>query len=125
MLKEKALYYYKKGYNCSQCILKACEQVYNVPVSNQSIKLCSAVNTGFGVGSICSVLVAGIMFFGILFDDATAKRLRIKLLTKFQGKHSINCMSLKKEIKNNGGCDIIVCEIAGIIEEIINEEKGI
>ncbi len=123
MLKEKALYYYKKGYNCSQCILKAAEYVYKIPISNQSMKLCSAVNNGFGVGSICSVLVSGIMVFGIMFDEVTAKKLRIKLLSEFGRGHKIDCISLKKEF-NDGNCEKIVGEIAELIEFAINEEQS-
>ena len=123
MLKEKALYYYRKGYNCSQCILKACESVYKIPISNQSMKLCSAVNNGFGIGSICSVLVSGIMIFGIMFYEVTAKKMRIKLLTMFNSKHSLDCMSLKKEF-NDGNCENIVGEIAQLIELIIDEERN-
>ncbi len=123
MLREKSIYYYKKGFNCSQCLLKACEQVYGINISKQSMKLCSAVNNGFGIGNICSVLISGIMIFGLLFDENTAKKLRIELLTKFKENHSLNCISLKKEFNANN-CENIIGEIADIVENIIYIEKN-
>lgn len=120
MLKEKALYFYNQGYNCSQCILKAAENVYKIPISKQALKLCTVVSTGFGVGSMCSVLVAGVMVLGLLFDEASAKSLRIRLLDEFQKKHSnINCSFLKK-----GNCTKIVGDASEILEEIIASEKN-
>ena len=114
MLREKALYYYRNGFNCSQCLLKACESVYGIPISKQSMKLCGAVNNGFGIDNICSVLISGIMIFGLLFDEITAKKLRLKLLTDFKSKHAINCMSLKKEFGNKS-CDTLIGEIADTV----------
>jgi len=122
MLKEKALYYYRNGLNCSQCLLKACESVYGIPISKQSMKLCSAINNGFGIDNICSVLISGIMIFGLLFDEITAKKLRLKLLTEFKNKHSMNCISLKKEFGKKS-CDLLIGEIANSVEKIINEEN--
>ena len=122
MLREKALYYYNRGFNCSQCLLKACESVYGVPISKHSLKLCAAVNNGFGVGNICSVIVSGIMVFGLLFDENTAKKCRMELLSVLNEKHSINCMSLKKEF-NDKNCENIIGEIADVVEEIISKKR--
>ncbi len=120
MLKDRALYYYKNGFNCSQCLLKACENVYGIPISKQSLKLCTAINNGFGIDNICSVLISGIMIFGLLFDEITAKKLRLQLLTIFKSKHSLDCMSLKKEFAGKN-CDAIIVEISDIVEKLINE----
>ena len=122
MLREKALYFYGKGFNCSQCLLKACESVYKIHISNQSLKLCSGVNNGFGIGNMCSVLISAIMIFGLMFDETTAKRLRMKLLTTFGEKHSLNCMSLKKEF-NDKNCEKIIGAISDVVEKLINEER--
>lgn len=124
MLKNKALYYYKNGYNCSQCIIKACESVYKIPLSKQCINMCSALNNGIGIGSTCDVLMAGIMIFGILFDAQTAKRLRIKFLTEFSEKHSsLSCPNLRKEMGNSCDCCSLIGEIADLIEKTIDENN--
>ena len=122
-MKEKTLEYYKEGYNCSQCILKAFEYVYKRPLPEQVFSLCQGVNTGFGVGGMCSVLIAGIMILGLLFDEEDVKRLRIKLLFRFQEKHGdMGCMALVSERKPNMKCEEVVGEIAGLLDEIIREE---
>ena len=123
-MKTKALHYYNQGYNCSQCVLKALEDKYKVNIPKQSYAMCSAVSNGFGVGGMCSVLIAGIMAFGVLFDEQTAKRLRIKLLSRFQETHKSNsCESLKMERRSGRKCEVLVADIAELIDEIIEEEE--
>lgn len=124
MLRNKALYYYQNGFNCSQCILMACADVYNINITNDNLKMCSVINTGFGIGGMCSVLIACIMVFGIMFDEPVAKRLRIKFLSDFQKKHhSLNCSSLKQERKQGLHCEALVADIAELLENIIFEER--
>lgn len=123
-MKEKAIEYYKKGYNCSQCILKAAEFKYKRPVPKQCFDMCRGVNTGFGIGGICSVLVAGIMIFGLFFEEETVKRLRIKLLTEFRNHYGcLNCADLLRMRKDSGRCEGIVGQVAEMVERMINEEK--
>ncbi len=122
-MKKLALQYYAQGYNCSQCILKAAEKKYSLPISKQCFNMCSGINTGFGIGDMCSVLIAGIMIFGLLFDNATTKRLRMELLENFEKKHScLSCKSLKSKLKNGENCETLVSDIAQLIEELIDKE---
>lgn len=121
-MKDKVLEYYYQGYNCSQCILKAAEQKYKIPISKQSLKLCSGICNGFGIGGFCSVIAAGIMILGLLFEEKTVKRLRLKLITEFQDKFSsLNCSQLKEK---NGeySCDKFIAQAADLIDNIIEEE---
>jgi len=123
-VKEKALLYYKQGYNCSQCILKAVEAVYGIPVSRQCMNACGGVCTGFGVGGMCSVLIAGVMAFGMLFDEAAVKRMRIKLMTMFHEKHkNMDCSVLKAQRQSGMHCETIVSDVAEMVERIIAEER--
>lgn len=123
-MKDKVLDYYHQGYNCSQCILKAAEQKYKLPISKQSLNLCSGISNGFGIGGFCSVIVAGIMIFGSLFDEETVKRLRLKLVDTFQEKYSsLNCLQLRKK---NGEhfCEFFIPEVADMIDKIIMDENA-
>ena len=123
-MKEKALLYYKQGFNCSQCILKAMEAVYGIPVSRQCMNACGGVSTGFGVGGMCSVLIAGVMAFGMLFDEAAVKRMRLKLMTAFHEKHkSMDCGALKAQRQSGAYCEAIVVDVAEMVETIIAEER--
>ena len=62
------------------------------------------------------------MVFGLLFDENTAKKCRMELLSVLNEKHSINCMSLKKEF-NDKNCENIIGEIADVVEEIISKKR--
>ena len=120
-MKEQAVWFLKNGYNCSQCILKAAEKVFGISCSKACIDMCSAVNTGFGIGGICSVLVAGIMVFGVMFDAPTAKRLRIRLLSEHGKACPTDCGKLRN-LGSKSGCEEVVGNAAGLIEEIIRSE---
>ncbi len=121
-MKHQAVNYYNNGYNCSQCILKAAERTFKVPISKQGVKMCAAVCSGFGVGQMCSCLIAGIMIFGLLFDESTSKRLRMKLLNGFNQKYpNFNCSILKKN-SDEDICEQIVADIAELVEIIVTEE---
>lgn len=122
-MKEQAIAFYRKGCNCSQCILKAAETVYNKPVPKQCYAMCQGVNTGFGIGGICSVLVAGVMVFGLFFNEETVKRLRIKLLTEFKRQHGgINCAELVRARGDSARCEAIVGQAADMIKKMIDAE---
>ena len=95
-MRNLAISFYRNGYNCSQCILKAAEKKFKISLSEQTIKMCSAINNGFGVESICSVLVASVMVLGLIFDAQTARKMRIKFLNEFNSKYgNLNCARLK------------------------------
>ena len=123
-MKEKALAFYRQGYNCSQCLLKAAEAVYQIPVSRQCLHACRGVCTGFGTGGLCSLFIAGIMIFGLLFDEATVKRMRLQLLSQgFDRYQSTDCAALKAARDTGAHCEMLVAEVAGLIEEIIAKER--
>ena len=123
-MKEKALQYYRQGWNCAQCILKAAEAVYGLPVSRQCMNACAGVSTGFGVGGLCSVLIAGVMALGLLFDEATVKRLRVRLFTAFHDKYTCtDCGALKAKRGDGAQCEAIVAEVASLVETIVAEER--
>jgi len=123
-MKEKAIQYYRQGWNCSQCILKAAEAVYGLPISRQCMNACGGVCTGFGVGGLCSVLIAGVMALGMLFDEATVKRLRIQLFTAFHDKYRCtDCATLKSKRGEGMLCEGIVADVAAMVERIVAEER--
>ena len=120
MLKKYALEYYREGYNCSQCILKAAEKVYKVKVTDEMIKMCSAVNTGFGIGGMCSTIIGGIMVFGLVSDENTAKSMRLKLIIGFREKYG--CTECAKLQKKSVSCEKLIGDTADMIERIIREK---
>ncbi len=116
MLKNIALCYYKKGCNCSQCILRAAEEEYNIIVPKQCYESCDGIYNGLGIGSVCSVLIGCIMVIGLVGRDVSYKRL--DMTERFSRKFgSVNCSCL---IKNRECCDIIAgaCDI---LEDVLTE----
>ncbi|MDR1067508.1 MAG: C-GCAxxG-C-C family protein [Clostridiales bacterium] len=122
-MKERSIYYYRNGYNCSQCVLKAVESKYGKPISKMTLTMLNGVNVGFGIGGVCSVLIAGVMAFGMFFDSDTVKRLRLRLFDEFTSLYpNINCSALIKIRGAEGKCEKLIGDIAGIIERLIESE---
>lgn len=123
-MKEKAVYYYNKGYNCSQCMLKAAEKYYGLNIPEECYDLCKGLNTGLGIGGTCSLISAATMIFGLLFDEKTVKRLRMRYIDAFHDLHkAVNCSQLKSHREYYGNCSILIGEAAELLEQIIAEEK--
>lgn len=123
-MKEAAIKYYKGPFNCSQCILKAAEEVYDLHINEQCFDMCQCYSNGLGVGSTCVALEAGLFIFGLMFDTNTCLRLRVKLMTLFHTKyHGIYCHKLRNQMKNTDrDCSKIIGGTAEIIGQIINDE---
>jgi len=122
-LKTLAVRFYNEGYNCSQCIIKAFEEKYDYNIEDRSYSALSAVNTGFGVGMVCSALVAGILIFGLVFDEVTAHRARLRLLASFDAYFdSLNCSGLDSIKDSSSGCEKIISKAAYFTETILLEE---
>ena len=60
-MKEKTMAYCRAGENCSLALLRAASDQYGFPLSKELIDSCGAVCSGFGIGGICSALVAAII----------------------------------------------------------------
>ena len=122
-MRKLAVKYYNKGFNCSQCIIKAFEEKYGQRVSEDVYKWLSAINTGLGVGTVCSALMAGIMVFGLVFDETKAARARLKLLAAFDAYfNSINCSGLNESKNKYTGCGKVIEMTAFFTENILLEE---
>lgn len=122
-MKNLALKHFQTDSNCSQCILKAFEEKYNYPLNPQIYKSLSAVNSGFGIGTVCSALIAGIIIFSTVFDEQTALRARLKLLSNFNSYFgTVNCSSLSPSKNSFNGCDKIIYMTAAFTEQILLEE---
>ncbi|MDR2649686.1 MAG: C-GCAxxG-C-C family protein [Clostridiales bacterium] len=121
-MRELAVKYYRKGFNCSQCILKAANIVYNIKVPEQSFNMCRGVDAGFGSGNLCCALVGGVMVFGLMFDKDVTKCMRIRLFELFQQKYSsIQCAALTRRM--NDGCEQIVADAAALTQRVIEEYR--
>lgn len=122
-LKDLAVFYYNEGYNCSQCVLKAFEDKFSYTVDQSLYESLNAVSTGFGVGSICSALVGGVIIFGLVFDKITAQRARLKLLANFEAYYNtLNCSGLNNARTGYGSCERIISSVAYFTEITLLQE---
>ena len=69
MLEDRVLYYYKEDYNCAQCMLMGARDEYGLPIECCCVDMCAGVYNGLGVGSICSIVVGGVMVISLYFKN--------------------------------------------------------
>lgn len=123
-MKNLALTYYQRGSGCTQSILLAAEKKYNLRIDSKTLDMAGALNTGIGIGGMCSVLIAAVMVLGAMFDEETAKRLRITFLNEFHKKYGgINCSMLLSKRRATGKCSALVYDAAEILETLIERNS--
>ena len=121
-MRERALECYQNGRGCSQSLLAAFEETFSIPVSGQVYDACNGMNTGFGIGGMCGAVIAGLMLFGLLFDDSTARRLRMVLFSRMAERGlSFDCVRLRQ--CGGDGCEELIGDVAELVEGIIRKEK--
>ena len=120
MLKERVRAYCAAGDNCSRVILQAAAEEYGISLSEDILVVCSGISGGFGVGDMCSGLVAAVMALGLLFAEEEVKLRRILFLMKIQERFgSLDCCRLSTLGEDCGG---VLEEIAEVLQEIIERD---
>ncbi len=72
-----------RDYNCAEKILYGANQVYDLGLSKDALKMASAFGGGMAIGSICGALTASLMVLGRLYvEDRAHESERIKALSK-------------------------------------------
>ena len=117
MLKERVQAYWDAGENCSRIILQAAAEEYGISLSEDILSACGGINGGFGIGSMCSGLVAAVMVLGLLFDEEEVKLRRILLLLRMQEQFGdLDCCRLSARGEN---CYSILEKISELLQEVI------
>ena len=117
MLKERVRALCGAGENCSRAILRAAAEEYGISLSEDILAACGGISGGFGVGGMCSGLVAGVMVLGLLFDEAEVKIKRILFLVRVQERFGyLDCCRLSALGED---CSGILEGIAEILQEVI------
>lgn len=118
-MRKLAVGYYREGWPCGQCIIKAADVKYHLGLDGELLKAVSAAGNGFGYGGLCAAAAAVILLFGLIFDENTAKSLRIAFLESFREKYcSFNCCAIA------GDCESIVADAADIADRLISAQLG-
>ena len=115
MLKERIRTYCQAGENCSRIILQAAADEYNISLSQDILTSCNGISGGFGIGSLCSGLIAAVMVLGLLFDEETVKEKRILFFFLVQDKLGVlDCMRLSSD-----DCTELLEMIGEVLQEVI------
>lgn len=118
-MKKRAMALCAEGENCSRAILRAASEKYGFPLSQEMLDSCNAISAGFGVGGMCSALVAAAMVLGVLFPTDEAKQK--SLLLFFRVQEQFGCIDCCKLSAGREDCNSLIGEISEIIEEIISD----
>lgn len=121
--KEKAVAYFKDGFNCSQSILATFASQYNL-----DIELALRVSTGFGggigsQGETCGAVSGAVMVIGlehgkVKADDKIAKAKTYKLVQEFSQRFNQKFGSTKCK-------DLLGCDLSTEEGNKIAREKGL
>jgi C_GCAxxG_C_C family probable redox protein len=123
----------QEGLNCAEKILHGANQVYNLGLDKQSLKMAAGFGGGMAIGSVCGALTAAVMVLGTLFVNNNAhESTRIKKLTQeffhnYRAKMGeINCGPLKARYRTPElQCRNVIATAAEILDSIIEREKQI
>lgn len=123
-------YYIKRNLNCTETMLSAANDVYQLGLDKNALKMAAGFGGGMYVGSTCGALAGGIMVIGRLFVEDNAhgspklKGLVREFLQRYHEKMGeVNCANLKaKYYKGEVRCLDVVKEAGIILDEIIRRE---
>ena len=125
MLKEKALYYHvdlTKG--CSESILRAANEVYNLNLTDSEIQLFEGFRGGMGCGSACGCLTGAMGVLSRMYagreDFKTICGNFVAFFNERLASDSIDCSVLEPKYKNDTvRCGITVGFAADALVEYI------
>lgn len=131
-MENKALNYYKNGFNCVQSILKSCnEELKLTENENELLKATMGLGTGMFLGETCGAVTGAIMALSLKLgssessDKENMRKIfkQIKIFeTNFKANNSsMNCKELKTVYKID--CEKVIKDSALQIKKQIEELK--
>jgi C_GCAxxG_C_C family probable redox protein len=134
MLLEVVKKYYGEKYdlNCSETILYAANEEYDLNLSKETFKTMAAFGGGMAIEATCGVITGAICVLGILFTKERAhesdyvKTLTQEFIEKFKEQCKVlNCDELKASYRNDEiRCLNIVEKGAVILDNIVIRERN-
>lgn len=132
MLMDKINKYYTAEYdlNCSEVMIYAASDEYNMNLKSETFKAMASFGGGMGVESVCGAITGSLAVIGILFTNERAhegdrvKKLCQEFFRKFEKELGTNnCAVLKANYKKEYvGCRIMIETAAIILDEIVKRE---
>lgn len=136
-VEEQARDYFIYGYHCSEAVLKAFNEYYDMKLSKKVLRMATGLGAGLGKAKCCcGTLTAGTLVLSSFYgrtdprkDDGLAFDLAKELHNRFiaQFKHSC-CRVLSKNVKwghpdHTKQCSQYVYTASKIVREIIEETR--
>lgn len=133
--RQKAVYYFEHGFNCSQAVVAACAEYYNVP-EDLALRISASFGGGIGrmrmtCGAVCGMfLLAGLQCGNVLPDCPQKKLANYALVQElaqaFKSEHgSLVCAELLglggQPKKQKMPCKQMVGEAAALYLKTINK----
>jgi C_GCAxxG_C_C family probable redox protein len=135
MLIDKVNKYYTSEYNlnCSEVMIYASNDEYNMNLNSDTFKTMSSFGGGMGIESTCGAITGSLAVIGILFTNKCAhesgkvKTLCQEFFKRFKEKLGTdNCAMLKVKYRNqDDGCSVMIETAAEILDEIVIRELKI
>ena len=129
-LEEKIKMYYTSGYNCSETLLHACNDVYKLQINEDDFRLMAGFGSGMFVGSTCGALVGCIAALSKIYcptkahdNLASLRPIIVKINQNFKKElGALDCAHVKPVHHNPlKGC-LYTCLLAGkALEETLQE----
>ena len=96
MVKEKALEYFKNGYSCSECIVKAC---IDAEICDESLLPCATTfSGGMSSGCVCGSIAGAQLVLGSVFgrnnkygNKISAREKAAEFVEEFKKRNKITC----------------------------------
>lgn len=115
---EYTLAFCEEGANCSQAILQAGAKKYDLQLPEEVLRSCSAVSAGFGIGGLCSGIIAGVMLLGLVFDETEAHQKSILFFYEVQDAlGGLNCCSIAGETNCHHAMTVICTALETLIDD--------
>ena len=116
-------------YSCSETILRAADEYYNLNLSDNEFKMVAPFSGGMFEGDLCGIVSAAVCVLGILFTDGVAHTspVLIEAVKKYKGLFytnfdSITCNELVQEYRDElNGCTDLIVKGAVLLDEVVKD----
>ncbi|SHH15672.1 C-GCAxxG-C-C family (seleno)protein [Clostridium grantii] len=132
LLKTMEKYRNKDHYDlsCSESIIYAANEEYNLNLSKDSFKTMAAFSGGMYSNEACGCITGSLAVLGILFVEKGAhesdyiKNLTVEFINKFEEKFgSRKCEPLKESYRTEEqGCNSLIYSTAELLDELVLRE---
>lgn len=132
MLKDEFYkYYLDQNYNCSECLIRACNDYFNLNIEEKDFKLFSAYGAGMQLGRMCGAINTCVAILSLMFvkekahESEDIRPVVTILMKKFMRQYgSFDCMDIKPQsFKPEIRCGKTIEFACDALEETIKEFK--